>query len=76
MLQKCISCNITWGEKEEGEMDGYSHGLCPSCAKEKLKPHFHREQIRYSGFPCFGTARNYCDRADCKYRDICLDDNK
>ncbi|MBI5025129.1 MAG: hypothetical protein HZC12_00050 [Nitrospirae bacterium] len=32
----------------------------------------HSIQIAEGNFPCFGTARNYCDQLGCCFRDDCL----
>lgn len=70
MLYKCIDCGHIWGEEDESE--GFSHGLCSPCAKKALIPFYRKEQKRYSGIPCFGTADGNCSQLNCKYREICL----
>lgn len=72
MVYKCIDCSRCWGDKKT--FDGtFSHGLCPFCLRKALKSIYIKEQLKFSGVPCFGTAEDgICDREDCKYRETCL----
>ena len=74
MKVACISCPKTWDDgKEDKHPDGrLSHGLCKDCARILLIPTIRKKQLREDKWPCFGTAEWYCDRADCKYRLVCL----
>ena len=29
-------------------------------------------QVSEGNFPCFGTAKDYCDQTDCAFREDCL----
>lgn len=71
MRYQCINCKKTWPNDIPDNGD-YSHGLCKECCQERLKNTIRIKQIEEGNFPCFGTADNYCDQAECKYRDLCL----
>lgn len=72
MVYKCINCGNEWGEGTP-ETEGFSHGLCTKCVKDRLSVKYHKEQLNFSGFACFGTADNYCDQYNCKYSELCLE---
>jgi hypothetical protein len=67
---QCLECSSTWIDGELTEE--ISHGLCRKCVRLKLTEVVHKEQLRYSGIPCYATAHDFCDQ-ECKYQDICLE---
>jgi hypothetical protein len=72
MMFQCVRCQVTWGEGNP-EAEGYSHGLCFRCLKEKLTPiYLKRQREEFGSFECFGTAEDFCDQEKCTYREICL----
>lgn len=81
MVYQCIACKEFWcdDDREEDEIinelkgeDYFSHGLCPHCAKEQLTPLYRRRQRKEGNFECFGTASGFCDRDDCCFKEMCL----
>jgi len=72
MTYDCIICGYTWvTDNEPSEIT--SSGLCKPCLKKRLEPIAHKEQIKYSGIPCYATAKGYCDQYACKYYKICVE---
>jgi hypothetical protein len=71
MVYKCIKCDVEWGEGEP-EKEGYSHGVCCKCLREKLIPIYRRRQCAEGNPDCFGKSVGYCDQSCCCYRYVCL----
>jgi len=68
---RCIKCNRAWDDGN-GRGTNNSHGLCPTCAKQRLAPIFQRHQRNEGSFDCFGRSSGYCDQWNCLYRELCL----
>ena len=71
MKFKCINCGKEWG-RGNPEKDGYSHGVCKKCLKLGLTEIYRKRQVEEGSFDCFAKSSGYCDRLDCKYRELCL----
>lgn len=72
MKYQCIQCKTTWGQPDENETEGFSHGLCKKCAKIAMKPSVTKKQRAEGNFDCFGSSNGFCDQEKCKYREVCL----
>jgi hypothetical protein len=44
-------------------------------ARMKKEEIIRKIQETEGNFPCFGTAEEYCDQFDCRWRDDCLNRN-
>ncbi len=68
----CVQCRVTW-EIENGDTDPVpSGGLCKRCLKNCLTSLYRGKQSREGNFDCFGTASDYYDQLNCRYRELCL----
>lgn len=77
LTYQCINCMVTWDVEEGNCDDGFlSHGLCLDCLRLALTPLYRRHQLRDGHFDCFGKSGTFCDQENCKYKEICLRENK
>ena len=55
-----------------------THGICAECiARSATAEKIRRKQLEEGHFDCFGTANHgYCDQYDCKYRKLCVWDER
>ena len=70
MQTVCIGCGciITKGTPEQYA----SSGVCKVCLQKQIKA----IQRRNGNFDCFGSAIDFCDQANCKYRWQCFEKGK
>jgi hypothetical protein len=75
---KCIKCGEEW-EKDTvipWGPDEYTSSLCNPCFRELISQVIHRKQLKEGNFDCFGKAAVFCDQSACKYRELCLPQEK
>ena len=71
---QCIKCHKVWEKESEipwGPED-FSSSLCNDCFVIAASPVIHKKQKNEGNFDCFGSAQDYCDQSECKYRKWCL----
>jgi hypothetical protein len=70
MQTVCIGCGsiIKSGEPEPFA----SSGACRTCLERQIRS----IQRRQGNFDCFGSAKEFCDQARCKYRWLCFEKRK
>jgi hypothetical protein len=72
----CVKCQKRWKIDNDDKDPMPSGSLCKKCLREALIPTYRKRQLKEGNFDCFGKADKTCDQDGCKYREICLMEEK